>query len=236
MSKVRDFNLLKVADVSSNSTNTNSVSVVVNTDNSGKIQESNPNPNVNFTPPQPIFPIPTIPPETNVEYMSPSNLEQTQQQMQILEQENRFYKLLSSTLSNILRDNNPKLLINFIDQSGKVIIEAPTLIELIAIKTNSDPNSVNIQWCDEETNCLAKVSPVKNIKNIKIDNETFSLKYNREYNILKDDFNISLEKCIIKAFRRRERDSNSRYPFGVHTLSRRASSATRASLQLRLQK
>ena len=35
MSKVRDFNLLKVADVSSNSTNTNSVSVVVNTDNSG---------------------------------------------------------------------------------------------------------------------------------------------------------------------------------------------------------
>ena len=34
-----------------------------------------------------------------------------------------------------------------------------------------------------------------------------------------------------KAFLRRERDSNSRYPFGVHTLSRRASSATRASLQ-----
>ena len=33
------------------------------------------------------------------------------------------------------------------------------------------------------------------------------------------------------AFLRRERDSNSRYPFGVHTLSRRASSATRASLQ-----
>ena len=30
---------------------------------------------------------------------------------------------------------------------------------------------------------------------------------------------------------RRERDSNSRYPFGVLTLSRRASSATRASLQ-----
>ena len=33
---------------------------------------------------------------------------------------------------------------------------------------------------------------------------------------------------------RRERDSNSRYPFGVHTLSRRASSATRASLRNRL--
>ena len=34
-------------------------------------------------------------------------------------------------------------------------------------------------------------------------------------------------------FQRRERDSNSRYPFGVHTLSRRASSATRASLHER---
>ena len=220
MSKVRDFNLLKVADVSSNATNTNSVSVVVNTDNSGKVQDSNPAPTpaANFTPtPTPIFPIPTIPPAatqqlavgpaSNVEYTSPSiqdqplprqlATEQVNQQIIALQSENRFYKLLSSTLSNILRDNNPKLLINLIDQSGKVIIEAPTLIELIAIKTNSDPNSVNIQWSDEETGCLAKVSPVKNIKNIKIDNETFSLRYNREYNILKDDFNISLERTIL---------------------------------------
>ena len=199
MSKVRDFNLLKVADVSSNSTNTNSVSVVVNTDTSGNSQKTNTltnNDNVNFTPtpmPQsPIFPVPNLQPG-EVEYPSASNQLQQQQQLQALEIENRFYKLLSSTLSNILRDNNPRLLINLIDQSGKVIIEARTLIELIAIKTNSDPNSVNIQWCDEETGCLSKASPVKNISNIKIDNETFSLKYNREYNILQDDFNISLQ-------------------------------------------
>ena len=223
MSKVRDFNLLKVADISSNSSNTNSVSVVVNstTNGAGSVQDSNqmPNQNVNFTPtptlpacatpmPQsPIFPVPNLQPqpgEAEVVYPSTSNQQQLQQQVQTLatelqqsETENRFYKLLSSTLSNILRDNNPRLLINLIDQSGKVIIEARTLIELIAIKTNSDPNSVNIQWCDEETGCLAKVSPVKNISNIKIDNETFSLKYNREYNILQDDFNISLDKCII---------------------------------------
>ena len=200
MSKVRDFNLLKVADVSSNSTNTNSVSVVVNTDTSGNSQNTNTNTNndnVNFTTTHtPIFPVPNLQPG-EVEYTSTSNQQQLQQQIQQLELENRFYKLLSSTLSNILRDNNPKLLINLIDQSGKVIIEARTLIELIAIKTNSDPNSVNIQWCEEETGCLAKVSPVKNISNIKIDNETFSLKYNREYNILQDDFNISLDKCII---------------------------------------
>ncbi len=36
--------------------------------------------------------------------------------------------------------------------------------------------------------------------------------------------------CATSRDLRRERDSNSRYPLGVHTLSRRASSATRASL------
>ena len=35
---------------------------------------------------------------------------------------------------------------------------------------------------------------------------------------------------IFSAFKRSDRDSNSGYPFGVYTLSRRASSATRAPL------
>ena len=35
---------------------------------------------------------------------------------------------------------------------------------------------------------------------------------------------------MVSVFLRSERDSNSRYAFGVYTLSRRASSATRASL------
>ena len=163
-SKIRDFNLLKMADISSNSTNNNNVSVVVNTrDISEPLNET-------------------------------SNEENNE-----LKNENKFYKLLSTTLSNILKDNNPKLLINLIDQSGKIIIEASTLIELIAIKTNVDSKLVNIQYAEvEEVNCLTKVSPIKNIKNIKIDNETFSLKFNKEYNIIQDEFNISLEKVIIE--------------------------------------
>ena len=48
MSRTRDFNLLKVADVSANSTNTNSVSVVVNADTSGNSQNNSSNENVNF--------------------------------------------------------------------------------------------------------------------------------------------------------------------------------------------
>ena len=162
-SKLRDFNLLKMADISSNSTTNNNLSVVVNTRE--PINEN-----------------------TNNENKNDEN-----------ESELKFYKLLSQTLSNILKDNNPKLIINLIDQSGKIIIEAQTLIELIAIKTNSNPQLVNIQYGEvEEIKCnLGKVSPIKNIKNIKIDNENFNLKYNKEYNILQDEFNISLDKVII---------------------------------------
>lgn len=208
-SKLRDFNLLKVADVSSNSTTTNSVSVVVNADsNSANANTSNNDNNpVNFTqagiqtPISPMFPAAVINPD-EVAYSSTSN--QTAQQIQeltsrlnIAENELKFYKLLSSTLSNILKDNNPKLIVNLIDQSGKIIIEAQTLIELIAIKTNTDANAVNIQYRDEEPTCIIKISPIKNITNIKINDETFSLKYNQAYNILQDNFNISLNKVII---------------------------------------
>ena len=41
----------------------------------------------------------------------------------------------------------------------------------------------------------------------------------------------SYERYFSPVKKRRERDSNPRYPFGVHTLSRRASSATPAPLQ-----
>ena len=207
-SKLRDFNLLKVADVSSNSTTNNNVSVVVNADSSGNSQNTNNNDssNVNFTQPilTPMFPAATLDPN-NVVYPSASNqtvaqVQELESQLNTANNELRFYKLLSSTLSNILKDNNTKLLLNLLDQSGKIIIEAQTLIELIAIKTNTDPNLVNISFVDEEPTCLNKVNPIKNIANIKIDNETFQLKFNREFNIIQDTFNISLAKVIIPTF------------------------------------
>ena len=167
MSKIKELNILKMADISSASTLNNNLSVVVNT---------------------------REPPEDPAKPIAEPSKNET-----IDESELRFYKLLSQTLSNILKDNNMKLLINLIDQSGKIIIEAKTLIELIAIKTNVDPKLVNISVIedDDNTGCFAKVSPIKLIRNIKIDDETFNLKYNREYNILQDTYNISLTKTII---------------------------------------
>ena len=210
MSKVRDFNLLKVADVSSSSTNTNSVSVVVNADSSGNSQNnSSNNEAVNFHQQgpstltstcqnQPIFnqSVQTVAYPSVSTVPTPREQELTYQ-LENINLELQFYKLLSQTLSNMLASDNAKLIINLIDQTGKIIIEAQTLIELIAIKTNTDKNLVNIQFVDEEPTCFNKVSPIKRISNIKIDNENFNLKYNREYNILQDDYKISLDKVII---------------------------------------
>ena len=209
MSKIRDFNLVKASDISTNATNTNtnSVNVVVNADTSGSNNQIPANQGVNFTStPTPTSQLGvTYPPETqtNVAYASvlpreatvnlPVNTEETDR----LNQELEFYKLLSSILSSILKDNNPKLIINLIDTSGKIIISGEQLIDLIAVKTGVNKNNVNIQYKDEEPGCLTKVSPIKNISNIKINNENFNLKYNADYNIIMDDFNISLEKVII---------------------------------------
>ena len=209
MSKIRDFNLVKASDISTNatSTNTNSVSVVVNADTSGSNNQLPANQGVNFT----STPTPTsqlgvaYPPETQSNGMYASvlpreatvNLPVNTEETDRLNQELEFYKLLSSILSSILKDNNPKLIINLIDTSGKIIISGEQLIDLIAVKTGVNKNNVNIQYKDEEPGCLTKVSPIKNISNIKINNENFNLKYNADYNIIKDDFNISLEKVII---------------------------------------
>lgn len=108
-----------------------------------------------------------------------------------------FYKTLSSILSSILKDNNPKLIANLIDNSGKVILTGNQLVKIISLKIMKDPSEVNIQYKDEEPGCMAKVKFIKDIINIKINNESFSLKYNAEYNILKDDYNISLDRVII---------------------------------------
>ena len=195
MSKVRDFNLLKAGEVNATSTNTNSVSVVVNADSSGQSS--------NFQIPMPplttttdaggvMYPPSILPQEAQVQVPP-----EFQQQMEILQNELDFYKLMSSILSDVLKDNNPKLIINVIDSTGKIIIKGEDLIKLIAIKTKKQDKDINLRYKENEPGCLTKISPIKLIEDIKINNESFNLKYNAEYNILKDDYNISLEKVII---------------------------------------
>ncbi len=81
--------------------------------------------------------------------------------------------------------------------SGKIIIRGEDLIKLIAIKTKTHETNINLRYRDNEPGCIHKFSPIKTIEDIRINNESFNLRYNAEYNILKDDYNISLEKVII---------------------------------------
>ena len=180
MNRVCDFNLMKTGETKATNSNTNSVNVVVNT------PTSTADPSTGTV----LYPPPLLPQDAAVEV--PPMPQQTEPNSDL-----EFYKLLSSILSDVLKDNNPKLIVNVIDTSGKIIVKAEDLVRLIAIKTHHDVKDVNLRYIEQEPGCMNKVSPIKQIEDIKINNESFSLKYNADYNILKDDFNISLVKVII---------------------------------------
>ena len=112
-----------------------------------------------------------------------------------------LYKLLAITFSNILKDNNPKLIANLIDNSGKIIVDATNLVRIIALICAAPEADVHIEYVlkEKEVGCLAssKINPIKLIENIKIGYIDFKLGFNDKYNMLTDTFNISLKKCII---------------------------------------
>ena len=112
-----------------------------------------------------------------------------------------LYKLLALTFSNILKDNNSKLIANLIDNSGKIIIDATSLIRIIALLCGALDKDIHIEYVnkDKEGGCMAcsKINPIKQIENIKIGYIDFKLGFNDKYNMLCDTFNISLRKCII---------------------------------------
>ena len=111
--------------------------------------------------------------------------------------ENDLFKHLAVSFSNILKSNNPKLIANLIDQSGKVILSASDLITAIALILGINDSSVKISYEDPEAGCLAKVNPIKKISSIKANGYDFQLAFNREYNTLTDDFGVSLVSCLI---------------------------------------
>ena len=225
MSVIKDFVLSKggenQAHTQSTNTNTNNISINVSSDQGGIPLSPNPSqPTIvpqptsitpqssgNFTtagqqpgqattgdPAAVVYPS-TLLPDSQVQ-LSPEVQARLQHAVD-MENDLEFYRRLSTILSNILKDNNPKLIANVIDCSGKIIVSGNDLVNLIAIKTHKDPSEIILRYRDEEPGCCAKISPIKNISDIKINNESFNLKYNAEYNILKDDFNISLERVII---------------------------------------
>ena len=111
--------------------------------------------------------------------------------------ENDLFKHLAVSFSNILKSNNPKLIANLVDQSGKVILSAHDLVTAISLILGINQSLVKISYEDPEVGCLAKVNPIKKISSIKANGYDFQLAFNREYNTLSDDFGVSLVSCLI---------------------------------------
>ena len=193
MARIVDFNINTAKTIP---TNTNSCSVVINNvKNTGGTTE---NRNQSQFPQQVVYP--EIPNE-QFQSVAPSFMTRTTNVDTNNVNLENLYKLLAITFSNILKDNNAKLIANIIDNSGKIIVDASNLIRIIALITNSMEGDIHIEYVnkDKEGGCtgMSKINPIKQIENIKIGYVDFKLGYNDKYNILADTFNISLKKCII---------------------------------------
>lgn len=114
-----------------------------------------------------------------------------------LSSEKDLFKHLAISFSHILKSNNPKLIANLVDQSGKVILSGDDLAIAVSLTLGIDVNLVKISYEDPEASCLGKVSPIKRITAIKVNGYDFNLAYNKQYNTLSDEFGVSLKKCLI---------------------------------------
>ena len=108
-----------------------------------------------------------------------------------------LYKTIAKTYGHILKDNNPKLVANLIDQSGRVIIDAESLIKIVALVCQVQPESINIEYELSGGGCCAKINPIKRIEAIKVAGLDFKLTYNEKYNMLTDEYSVSLRKVLI---------------------------------------
>jgi hypothetical protein len=111
--------------------------------------------------------------------------------------ENGLIKAIALTLSRILKSNNKKLLANLLDQSGKIIVDIESLATIISKILNMPLENVHISYSVPAEGCLAKISKIYDIDNIKINHIDFRLGYNEKYNVLNDDYAISLTKIIL---------------------------------------
>ena len=109
----------------------------------------------------------------------------------------QMYLSIIEAFGNILKEDNKTMLTNIIDMSGKVIIKAESLLKIIALACNTEPENVVINYLDEEVGCLDKFNPLKKIASIKVDNKDMFIQYNSNYNMIQNTFNISLEKCVV---------------------------------------
>lgn len=113
-----------------------------------------------------------------------------------------FHRILSLALLNRLTtgDKNDKLK----DEEERIILDSSSVVELISLITGVERRKIVIHYKDpipQDVGCFCTCSPdfnynIKDIKDIKVNNEDMIYSYNAHYNALTNDFHISLTHMI----------------------------------------
>ena len=139
MIKISEFNP-SISNKKESSTSANCKVIINNTPSSSEIlttEKPSEKPSEKPKDPEPI-PImtPCVEPTLNnyvPEYTTSNTL---------MLRENDLFKHLAVSFSNILKSNNPKLIANLVDQSGKVILSAHDLVTAISLILGINESSV----------------------------------------------------------------------------------------------
>ena len=199
MDRIADFN------ISSNRQrhrNTNSCNVVINNNHSNSTPQFRSVTGAPSRPPDTVV-YPSVNQNMQVEPNPYENTQVMERDVVIDDKEALngneldLYKTIAKTYGHILKDNNPKLVANLIDQSGRVIIDAESLIKIVALVCQVQPESINIEYELSGGGCCAKINPIKRIEAIKVAGLDFKLTYNEKYNMLTDEYSVSLRKVLI---------------------------------------
>ena len=198
MDRIADFN------ISSNRQrhrNTNSCNVVINNNHSNSTPQFRSVTGAPSRPPDTVV-YPSVNQSMSVEpnpyeNVVERNVTLTEEAQPLNGNELDLYKTIAKTYGHILKDNNPKLVANLIDQSGRVIVDAESLIKIVALVCQVQPESINIEYELSGGGCCAKINPIKRIEAIKVAGLDFKLTYNEKYNMLTDEYSVSLRKVLI---------------------------------------
>ena len=136
----------------------------------------------------------------DVTVVKPISREATQEEFKPAD-DLELYKFLVNAFHEIIV-SDIKSMLNIIDQSGLIILDANNLIGVIARTCGVTEDNVKIEIEDEaEGGCIAilrKVSPLKPVRKIKVNQGNgfmdFSLAWNDLYNKIQDEYKISLER------------------------------------------
>ena len=109
----------------------------------------------------------------------------------------QMYLAVIDALTSILKNDNKTLITNIIDMSGKVIVRAESLINIVALLCDVSSDKVVINYLDEDVSCLHKFNPVKNIASIKVDSKDMYIQYNTEFNKISNEFSISTSRVVV---------------------------------------